>query len=202
MDTSGELMRNLKRKQLLASLALPLGWTRGFWSLVRWGGRVAVLSLLGVGLLGSYPGVSSVEARQVGEEALRAAAGASASGTEAPAWIRKLESNVPDWMARIGVPGLNALVIEGGQIVWSVSFGVADRESMRPLTPDAVFRVESISKPVTAWGLLHLVDAGRLNLDDDVASLLSTWSPPPGTPPFTVRQLLSQTAGGGFSESV
>lgn len=68
------------------------------------------------------------------------------------------------------------------------------------MTRDALFRVESISKPVTAWGVIRLVEAGRLDLDDPLQAHLAAWRPPPGTPPFTVEQLLSHTAGVGLGD--
>src|SRR5690606_14673051 len=63
---------------------------------------------------------------------------------------------------------------------------------------DTVFPVASVSKWITAWGIMALVEAGRLDLDRPVEDYLTRWQLPPG--PFdhrgvTVRRLLSHTAG-------
>lgn len=66
------------------------------------------------------------------------------------------------------------------------------------MTTDTYCRVESISKPVTAWGVMKLVESGKLDLDQPVASYLKNWSFPASpfsTDQITVRQLLSHSAG-------
>ena len=67
-----------------------------------------------------------------------------------------------------------------------------------PVTPDTVFQVGSISKPVTAWGVMRLVQQGKLDLDAPVDRYLTRWHLPPS--PFdadgvTIRRLLSHSAG-------
>lgn len=161
---------------------------------------IVVLLLLGVGLVAACSWVGALAAQDGRGVDGPAASDRADLRLGVPIWIGELESRIPVWMARTGVPGLNAMVIERGRVVWSASFGVADQESGRPMTPDAVFRVESISKPVTAWGVLRLVDMGRLALDDPVAPLLTGWHPPPDTPTFTVGQLLSHTGGIGLGD--
>ncbi len=82
----------------------------------------------------------------------------------------------------------------------------------RPVDRDSLFQVASLSKWVSAWGVLALVDAGRLSLDAPVDTYLSRWQLPPGdfdNRGVTVRRLLSHTAGltdglgyGGFAPGV
>jgi CubicO group peptidase (beta-lactamase class C family) len=62
------------------------------------------------------------------------------------------------------------------------------------MTPDAMFRVESISKPVTAWGVMKLAESGVLDLDGPVEAQLRGWALPQGAASVTPRQLLSHTA--------
>ncbi|MFH1517106.1 MAG: serine hydrolase domain-containing protein, partial [Pseudomonadota bacterium] len=64
-------------------------------------------------------------------------------------------------MATDGVPGIVIVLIAGGEPVWTGAFGLADVATRRPMTADALFRVESISKPVTAWGAMRLAESGR-----------------------------------------
>lgn len=54
-------------------------------------------------------------------------------------------------------------------MTWSKAYGHADLAAGRPLTVDAVNRAESISKSLTAWGVMALVEADRLRLDDPVS---------------------------------
>ncbi len=102
---------------------------------------------------------------------------------------------IPDRMEIDGVPGLNILVIRRGEVVWRASYGWADPETGRAMTPDAIFRVESISKSVTAWGVMKLAQDGVLDLDAPVVAQLRTRVVPPDASPFTTRQLLSHRAG-------
>lgn len=114
--------------------------------------------------------------------------------------VSLLEEEIPPLMHSHNVPGLNVLVLRAGEAPWAASFGWADAEAGLPMTLDAVFRVESISKPVTAWGLVHLAESGALDLDTPVQSYLRSWTLPAGVSPLTPRQLLSHTAGVGLGD--
>ncbi len=83
-------------------------------------------------------------------------------------------------------------------MAWIRGYGWADQEAARPVTPETVFGVASISKPVTAWGVMKLVEAGKLDLDAPVGRYLTRWQLPVGSfdpQAVTVRRLLSHTAG-------
>jgi CubicO group peptidase (beta-lactamase class C family) len=95
-------------------------------------------------------------------------------------------------------PGLAVALVQDGRPVWAAGFGLADPTTGRPVTADTRLQAASVSKPVTAWGVLRLVEAGRIGLDEPVLGHLRRWRPPPS--PFdaeglTVRRLLSHTAG-------
>jgi len=107
----------------------------------------------------------------------------------------ELDERIPRVMARHGVEGVNIVVLREGREVWAASFGFSDPAQGLAMSREAVFRVESISKPVTAWGVMSLVEEGRVGLDDLVADHLHSWSPPPDWGEVTVRHLLSQTGG-------
>ena len=67
-----------------------------------------------------------------------------------------------------------------------------------PVDADTLFQVASLSKWITAFGVMHLVDAGKLDLDAPVSTYLRRWSLPPSefaNNEVTVRRLLSHTAG-------
>ncbi|MGV9268855.1 amino acid adenylation domain-containing protein [Kitasatospora sp. NPDC003701] len=104
------------------------------------------------------------------------------------------------------VPGAVVAVIEGGELTALEAFGSTRSEGGRPVGPDTVFPVGSVSKQVTAFAALRLVDEGVLALDTDVNAYLTHWRIPGdgADAPITVRQLLAHlsglriTAGAGY----
>jgi hypothetical protein len=112
--------------------------------------------------------------------------------------VARLEARVPGWMDELGIPGASLALIVEGRPVWLRAFGSADPARGQPMELDAVYRVESLSKPVTAWGVMTLVEDGLLGLDDPVESRLSSSRlPPSGFDPdgVTIRRLLSHSGG-------
>lgn len=99
-------------------------------------------------------------------------------------------------MRRLHVPGVSIAVIRKGKLEWAKGYGVAGPDGA-PVTPQTLFQAASISKPVTAMAALKMVEAGQLDLDADINTLLSSWRLPPGPDKrsATLRQLLSHTAG-------
>lgn len=102
-------------------------------------------------------------------------------------------------MAALKTPGVSIAFFEDGRIRWVKTYGVADAQSGRPVTPETRFQAASMSKAVAAAGALRLVEAGRLSLDGDVNESLRGWRVPASdltaTDKVTVRRLLSHTAG-------
>jgi len=101
-------------------------------------------------------------------------------------------------LAESTTPGLAVALVCHGRTSWAAGYGVADQAKGQPVTPATRFQAASVSKPVTAWGVLRLVEQGRIGLDEPVVGHLRRWCPPPS--PFkaeaiTVRRLLSHTAG-------
>jgi CubicO group peptidase (beta-lactamase class C family) len=109
-----------------------------------------------------------------------------------------LEQNIPRLMERYGIPGVSMALVKGGSIVWSEAFGYADLEKNIPMSADMVCRTESISKSVTAWGVMRLVEKGTVELDAPVTRYFDTWELPVTKYPaeeITVERLLSNSAG-------
>ena len=101
-------------------------------------------------------------------------------------------------LASSTTPGLAVALVHHGRLVWAAGYGVADRTTGQPVTATTRFQAASLSKPVTAWGVLRLVESGRIGLDEPIVGRLRRWRLPPS--PFdadgiTVRRLLSHTAG-------
>jgi CubicO group peptidase (beta-lactamase class C family) len=101
-------------------------------------------------------------------------------------------------MTELHVPGVSVAVLHGGTIEWARGFGSVSTGGP-PVTPETLFQAGSISKPVSAVAALALVQAGRLDLDADVNSVLKSWKIPANSyseeSRVTLRRLLSHSAG-------
>src|SRR5689334_7215944 len=120
------------------------------------------------------------------------------AGAQAPR-IDSLDAFVTAQMAQRHVRGLSLAIIKDGRIAVARGYGVVDDVSQAPVTTATLFQAGSISKPVSALGALHLVEAGTLSLDADVNTKLTSWKVPDnqftGTEKVTLRRLLSHSAG-------
>lgn len=120
-------------------------------------------------------------------------------GAKSPgdATIALLENDIPELMRKGGVPGLALAVIREGKASWVHGFGVKDTKTGQPVTEDTVFEAASLSKPVFAYGVLKLVEQGKLGLDVP----LTTYLPKPYIPGderlarITTRIVLSHRTG-------
>ena len=74
------------------------------------------------------------------------------------------------------MPGAVVLIQQHGRPVYFESFGVRDVESRRPMTPDTIFRLYSMSKPITSVAAMMLVEDGRLALDDPLAKYIPAFA--------------------------
>ena len=104
-------------------------------------------------------------------------------------------------MRRWEIPGGAVGIVKDGRLVYARGFGYADESAGESVAPDALFRIASVSKPLTGVAALKLVEEGRLSLDAKAFSLLGDLTPPPGATAdprlasITVRQLLQHTGG-------
>ena len=98
-----------------------------------------------------------------------------------------------DCMTRERIPGLAVAVLRGRSLVWSKGYGYANLAQNVPMTPDTIQNIGSVSKTFTATAVMQLLDAGLLDLDDDVNRYLAFRVRHPKHPaaPITIRQLLS-----------
>jgi CubicO group peptidase (beta-lactamase class C family) len=74
------------------------------------------------------------------------------------------------------IPGAVLLIQQHGQPVVLEDFGVLDIKSQRPMTSDAIFRLYSMSKPITSVAAMMLVDEGRLSLDDPLSKYIPAFA--------------------------
>lgn len=105
---------------------------------------------------------------------------------------------VPKILEAYAVPGAAVGIIRGGEVRSASGYGYRDAARGQPITVSTAFNVGSISKSVTAWGVMRLVQEGRIELDAPVSGYLSRWRIPPSEfnhVAVTVRRLLNHTAG-------
>lgn len=110
----------------------------------------------------------------------------------------QLDAVVERAMRQHNVPGASVAVLKNGEVAWARGYGMADSAQGQPVTPDTVFDAASIAKPVTAWGIMNLVEDGLLDLDAPVEGYLTRWHLPPSEfehDQVTIRRILSHTAG-------
>jgi len=121
------------------------------------------------------------------------AAGTGAQAALPPGTIAIAQMRIEAAMAKLGVPGLAVAVVAREQLVWSAAFGEADVENEVPVRTDTMFRLASVSKPITATAVLQLVERGRLDLDAPVQRYVPAFPEKPW--PVTPRLLLAHLAG-------
>jgi CubicO group peptidase (beta-lactamase class C family) len=100
-------------------------------------------------------------------------------------------------MHKENIPGLSIAVVDHGEVVWAQGFGYRDVAKRLPVDADTQFQAGSISKPVTAVGVLRLKESGQLDLDKDVNGYFKGWHLHSKWPdkPVTLRLLLCHRAG-------
>ncbi len=104
-----------------------------------------------------------------------------------------IEKAVSSFMSANSVPGIGAAVVLEGEPVWSAGFGMADLEDSAPATSSTLFRLGSISKPITATAILQLWERGKLDLDAPVQKYCAAF--PQKESPITSRELLGHLGG-------
>lgn len=100
------------------------------------------------------------------------------------------------------LPGAALAVTRKGRLVYARGFGHADIEKKEPVQPAALFRIASVSKPITAAAVMRLVDKETIKLDEPALDYVklqpvteSGTKPDPRWRKVTVRQLLQHTGG-------
>jgi CubicO group peptidase (beta-lactamase class C family) len=146
--------------------------------------------------------------------ALRAA-DATALGFDAGR-LQRLDALIQDHVERRQIAGGIMYIARDGQTAHQRTFGYQDIEAARPMSPDAIFRIASMSKAVTSVAIMMLYEEGRFRLNDPVAKFIPQFAKPvvavkptesnparPGKPyatepvkkPIRIRDLLTHSAG-------
>ena len=133
---------------------------------------------------------------------------ASAQNSQAQSAI---DTSLRGAVERKDIPGVVALVTDRKGVLYENAFGVADVASGRPLKSDALFRIASMTKPITSTALMQLVEQGKIGLDDPAEKYLPELKNPkviesfnaatgdyklrPASSPPLVRHFLTHTSG-------
>jgi CubicO group peptidase (beta-lactamase class C family) len=89
--------------------------------------------------------------------------------TPAPEKLQLLTDFFDNEVASGKLPGAVVLIQQHGRPVYLKTFGVRDIQTRLPMTPDTIFALHSMTKPITSFAVMMLIDAGKLSLDDPVA---------------------------------
>jgi CubicO group peptidase (beta-lactamase class C family) len=92
------------------------------------------------------------------------------------------------------LPGFHAMIYRDGELAHDSCVGMMDIERATPVGDDTIFRIYSMSKPITAVALMMLVEEGKLGLDDDVHVHIPSWKKL-GVYASGLPGLLSDTSG-------
>ena len=125
---------------------------------------------------------------------------------------KAMDSLLSKAVASEDVIGVSALVYDDGETVYTGAFGLRDRENNKPVTHDTVWRIYSMTKPITSVIIMDLQEEGKLSLQDpvskyipelanmQVASLGDDGNPKftPQRRPMTLEDLMLHRAGLGY----
>ncbi|MFZ3216596.1 MAG: serine hydrolase domain-containing protein [Candidatus Acidiferrales bacterium] len=106
------------------------------------------------------------------------------------------------------VPASSIAISRNGQFAYDAAVGMADRKNLQQVQQSSLFRIASLSKPITAVSIFRLIEKGQLNLNDKVFGPSGVLGTKYGNPPYqqyvtdvTVDNLLTHTAGGWPDDS-
>jgi CubicO group peptidase (beta-lactamase class C family) len=112
------------------------------------------------------------------------------------------------FMEKFSVPGLSVAVTRNGRFVYEHQFGMADKKEAQQVLPSSLFRIASVTKPITSVTIFSLIEQGKLNLGDKVFGPSGVLGTKYGKPPdqqyvtdITVDHLLTHTCGGWQNDS-
>jgi CubicO group peptidase (beta-lactamase class C family) len=115
------------------------------------------------------------------------------------AGINKYDEAMKALMVQWNLPGLTVAVVRDGKLIVARGYGYADLETKRQMQPDSRMSIASASKTFTAASVLHLVELGKLKLDDRWLDILTQYQLPAGADQrlrtITIRQLLQHSGG-------
>ena len=112
------------------------------------------------------------------------------------------------FMEKYSVPGMSVSISRNGKFVYEHQWGMADKKDAQLVEPRSLFRIASVTKPITSVTIFTLIEKGRLNLNDKVFGPSGVLGTKYGKAPYrqyvtdvTVDHLLTHTSGGWPNDS-
>jgi len=179
-----------------------------------WGRRAVFAAMAAVGATAILAAGAPALARDHGHPAAVSVA-PEAVGFDS-ARLRRLDEAMAKVVADGRVAGMTTLLARHGKVVAFHTYGKASLATGAPMSRDAIFRIYSMSKPVTGVAMMILFEEGKWNLDDPVSKYVPAFKDlkvmrgvgPDGQPILeplerqpTMRELMSHTAGFGYGLS-
>ena len=93
-----------------------------------------------------------------------------------PKKLERIDDFFNNEVATGKIPGAMVLIKQHGRQVYFKTFGVSDTDTGRPMTPDTIFPLHSMTKPITSFAAMILVDQGRLKLNDPVSKTIPSFA--------------------------
>ena|SRR5581483_2998616 len=126
---------------------------------------------------------------------------AAAGATDAE--LAAMDDVVIEFMSVHKVPGMSVAVARDGEVLHQKAYGIANGTSGEKVTPAHLFRIASVSKPITSAAIFQLIEQGKLSLDDSIFGPRAILGVAYGRPPYKehvadirLKHLLTHTAGG------
>ncbi|HYW62166.1 MAG TPA: serine hydrolase domain-containing protein [Bradyrhizobium sp.] len=101
---------------------------------------------------------------------------ASKPGVFATEKLGRIDDYFNNEVASGKIPGAMVLIKQHGQQIYFKTFGVSDPDTGRPMTPDTIFPLHSMTKTITSFCMMMLVDQGSVRLDDPVAKYIPSFA--------------------------
>lgn len=123
---------------------------------------------------------------------------AQKDGKEIEKFVSEMDQKIPQLLNDFIVPGAAIAIIENGEIILQKGYGYSNTANGKKVTKKTGFNIGSISKTIAAWGVIKLVQEGKIDLDAPAEKYLTRWHLPESefdANKVTIRRLLSHTAG-------
>ena len=131
--------------------------------------------------------------------------------------LARISGWMKGWVDSGKLPGLLVAVMRKGELAFAEAYGKADVERNKPVRPDTIYRIYSMTKPLTSTAIMMLYEEGRFQLDNPISKFIPAFANQrvavggsrgkidtvPAERDITFRDLLSHTSGltYGFMES-
>ncbi|OYX14742.1 MAG: serine hydrolase, partial [Algoriphagus sp. 32-45-6] len=128
--------------------------------------------------------------------------------------VSKINSMLDEAISKEQVPGLVAMIVKDGKVIYHEAKGFADVESNQPMEKNSIFRIASQTKAITSTAIMILWEEGKFKLDDPISKYIpefknpqvlntfryadTTFTTRPSSREITIRHLLTHTSGLGY----